>query len=138
MVYTLKKIVTKQENEIWNVYLNIDTSIDSQFDMRDNPELYNAEERLIVQAYFSKCRENITDYLGWNRSYIGTTTLEIMYMFDSESSARTYYSRIITSNYSNESRVMKEIYADKKRLYNIPEYTTTWKLLDENLNELEL
>ena len=138
MSYTLKKTVTKQNGQLWNVYFDISKSINNAEDERDNLSLYTAEEQIFLQSYFQKLKEGLLDYEGWNRNYIGEDTIEVDYLFGSESSARTYHSRLTTAEPSVEIEALKLLYRNKKQQYNIPTYSVTWKLLDENSDELVL
>jgi hypothetical protein len=138
MPYKLTRTISKREEDLWYIHINSNTSLNTEQDPRDLI-IYSENESGILSSYLQKIKENINDYVGWNREYVGNNTLLINNYFGSESSARLCYSRIMMNPPLLETEAIRGLYKQKKKQNNINvQYTETWSLQDENGNNLNL
>lgn len=138
MTYTLTKTITKQSEEAWVVFFNVSKSIDSVPDDRDNTTLYSENEKILVQKYFDSISENMTDYLGWNRSYVNDNSIEVVFTFDTPSSSREFYRRMTSQTPSIEVEALNTLFKVKKQKLKIPNYQISWNLADNFGNQITL
>ena len=138
MTYTLTKTITKQSEEAWVVFFNVSKSIDSVPDDRDNTTLYSENEKIFVQKYFESINENMTDYLGWNRSYVNDNSIEVVFTFDTPSSSREFYRRMTSQTPSIEVEALNTLFKVKKQKLKIPNYQISWNLADNFGNQITL
>lgn len=138
MSYKLTMTITKREDDPWFLQLSVITSLDQTYDSRDRI-IYMDKEYDLFRLYVKKLKENIKDYVGWTREYVGENTLKINHFFDSEDSAKLYHQRATMDPPLNEMRLYRNLYAKKVKESNVKiSYSYVWTLTDENGKELAL
>lgn len=138
MSYKLELTITKRENDQWFLESNAEGSIDYVPDQRDR-SIYNETERSLFEMHVRKLRENINDYLGWKREYIGSNSIKFTYIFESEASARLYYNRYTAEPRSAIMDGFLRMHSLKIINENIDiSYSYVWVLKDPNGDSLTL
>jgi hypothetical protein len=138
MPYTLVKEITKNSSNPWFIETLVISSIDATPDSRDRV-IYNESERNAFVVAARALRDGINDYVGWKREYVNDNQMNLIYLFDTESSARLYHSRSIQTPAFPEVTIARILQRKKMRdnqVYDV--YTTNWKLYDSDGNLMEL
>jgi hypothetical protein len=130
-VRAIKKF-TKTSDQDWSgIYIkNINSTLSSTPDPRDQETMYsNSEVRLIKD----NIRENIRNapgYEGWDREYVGTNELRLIYYFADIVSANTFIHASPTPNKNVRETFINSVIKQKPTNYN-----SQWVLIDENGQE---
>jgi hypothetical protein len=127
----LIRILTKQNNKSWHLYIDHLTTVKKEYDARDTSGGTISEEEMMLMTQVSRrpTKAIATGYQGWDREYFQENSVAFIFYFDTIENAKSYY----------------EIMSDKMNLENIPNnlsykenYSVAWRLLDEENNTVDL
>lgn len=136
MSYKLKQKITKKPDENWVLNLNSNLNLSQTSDSRDNNNLFNKAEENIFKIYRQKIKQN-TGFIGFDRNYIDNNNLEITHYFNNETGARLYFSNIRNNNIK-EVEAISKLLQFKIENKTMPQYIVSWKLFNNNDEEINL
>lgn len=130
----LKRLMTKQENQSWQLCIDSTTTVKKDSDPRDmsGNQLTEEQSRILSKVNrFTRAadpNDNVANpgVLGWDREYIGENSVVIVVYFDTVENATLYYKRV--KNPANIDTVMEN------EIKPNPKYRVVWYLTDEEDN----
>jgi hypothetical protein len=138
MPYTLVTEIVKNSDNPWFIDTQAFTTPDKQRDRRDLI-IYNSVEREIIKNARISFRNGIEDYIGWEHEWVDDNHLKFSHFFESEASARLYYSRLTQEPMLPAKEIIIKLTKKKKKENNNGDiYEYNWKLYNPDGNELQL
>jgi hypothetical protein len=130
-VRAIKKF-TKTSSQDWSgVYIkNINSTISSTPDPRDQETMYSNTEIVLIRDNIRENIKNAPGYEGWDREYVGNNELRLIYYFSDRILANTFIHASPTPNKNVRETFINSVIKQKPTNYN-----SQWILIDENGQE---
>jgi hypothetical protein len=126
----IKKLLKTSSQDWTGVHFNnVNTSISSTPDPRDQVSVYSNTEIKTIKNNVNTNIRNAPGYEGWDREYVGDNELKMIYYFSDKVSANSF---IHGSN--RPDKIVKDRFVSVLTEKNI-RYSSQWILVDENGQE---
>jgi hypothetical protein len=92
----LKKLITKDTDQSWQLYIDWKTTMKGESDPRDSSGgSVTATDSLKFAKYVGRpTKKNNPGYIGWDREYIDDNSVVFIHYFETAEAASTYYNNL--------------------------------------------